>query len=81
MTEVFDELIKRRWGTAMTPPNTQQAKVFENYEDHEQQEQQNLKLKTLLTLLASSSTSNQHMTKLSMMKSNYNLEKKWSLAK
>ena len=33
------ELIKRRWGTPMTPPNTQQPKVFEKYEDHEQQEQ------------------------------------------
>ena len=37
--EVFDELIKRRWGTPMTPPNTQQQKAFEKYEDHEQQEQ------------------------------------------
>ena len=27
--ELFDELIKRRWGTPMTPPNTQQPKVFE----------------------------------------------------
>ena len=33
--EVFDELIKRRWGTPMTPPNTQQPKAFEKYEDHE----------------------------------------------
>ena len=32
--EVFDELIKRRWGTPMTPPNTQQPKAFEKYEDH-----------------------------------------------
>ena len=37
--EVFDELIKRRWGTPMTPPNTQQPKAFKKYEDHEQQEQ------------------------------------------
>ena len=26
--EVFDELIMRRWGTPMTPPNTQQPKAF-----------------------------------------------------
>ena len=63
----------------MTPPNTQKPEAFEKYEDHEQQEQPTLK--TLLTLLASSSTSNQHMTKLSMLKSRYNLEKKWSMAK
>ena len=37
--EVFDELIQRRWGIPMTPPNTQQPKGFENNEDHEQQEQ------------------------------------------
>ena len=37
--EVFDELIKRRWGSPMTPSNTQQQNVFEKYEDHEQQEQ------------------------------------------
>ena len=36
--EVFDELIKRRWGTPMTPRNTQQPKAFEKYEDHEQKE-------------------------------------------
>ena len=35
--EVFDELIKRRWGSPMTPSNTQQQKVFEKYEDHEQE--------------------------------------------
>ena len=40
--EVFDELIKRRWGTPMTPPNTKQPKAFEKYEDHEQQEQPTL---------------------------------------
>ena len=77
--EVFNELIKRRRGSPMTPSNTQQQKVFEKYKDHEQHE--HLKLKTLLTLLASSSTRNQHMTKLSMLKFNYNLVKKWSLAK
>ena len=38
----IDELIKRRWGTPMTPPNTQQPKAFEKYEDHEQQEQPTL---------------------------------------
>ena len=65
----------------MTPPNTKQQIFFEKYEDHEQQEQQHLKLKTLFTLLASSATSNQHMTKLSMLKFNYNLVKKWSLAR
>ena len=34
--EVYDELILKRWGTTMTPPNTQQPKAFEKYEDHEQ---------------------------------------------
>ena len=28
----------------MTPPNTQQPKVFEKYEDHEQQEQRTLEV-------------------------------------
>ena len=37
--EVFDELIKRRWGSPMTPSNTQQQEVFKKYQDHEQQEQ------------------------------------------
>ena len=37
--QVFDRLIERRWGTPMTPPNTQQPKAFKQYEDHEQQEQ------------------------------------------
>ena len=36
--EVFDELTKRRWGSAITPSNTQQQNVFEKYEDHKQQE-------------------------------------------
>ena len=31
--EVFDELIKRRWGSPMTPSNTQHQKVFKKYED------------------------------------------------
>ena len=46
--EVFDELIKRRWGTPMTPPNTQQPKAFENYEDHEQQEQPTLEVEDIV---------------------------------
>ena len=79
--EVFDKLIERRLGTPMTPPNTQQPKAFENMKITNNKNSQHLKLKTLLTLLASSSTSNQHMTKLSMLKSSYNLEKKWSLGK
>ena len=65
----------------MTPPNTQQPKVLEKYENHEQQEQPTHEVEDLLTLLASSSTSNQHMTKLPMLKFNYNLVKKWSLAR
>ena len=53
--EVFDKLIQRRWGSPMTPSNTQQQKVLKKYEDHEQNKNsQHLKLKTLLTLLASS---------------------------
>ena len=65
----------------MTPSNTQQENVFEKHENHEQQEQPTLEVEDLLILLASSSTSNQHMTKLPMLKFNYNLVKKWSLAR
>ena len=39
--EVFDELIQRRWGSQITPSNTQQKNVFKKYEDHEQQETNN----------------------------------------
>ena len=46
--EVFDELIKRRWGTPMTPPNTQQPKGFEKYEDHEHQEQPTLEVEDIV---------------------------------
>ena len=35
--EVFDELIERRWGSPITPSNTQQQNVFKKYEDSEQQ--------------------------------------------
>ena len=37
--EIFDELIQRRWGSPITPSNTQHQNVFEKYENHEQQEQ------------------------------------------
>ena len=43
--EVFDEFLKRRWGTPMTPPNTQQPKAFE---DHEQQEQPTLEVEDIV---------------------------------
>ena len=46
--EVFDELIKRRWGSPMTPSNTQQQNIFEKYEDHEQQEQPTLEVKDIV---------------------------------
>ena len=46
--EVFDELIKRRWGSPMTPSNTQQQNVFEKYEDHEQQEQPTLEVEDIV---------------------------------
>ena len=46
--EVFDELIKRRWGSPMTPSNTQQQKVFKKYEDHEQQEQPTLEVENIV---------------------------------
>ena len=46
--EVFDELIKRRWGSPMTPSNTQQQKVFEKYEDHDQQEQPTLEVEDIV---------------------------------
>ena len=78
--EVFDELIQRRWGSPMTP-NTQQQNVLKNMKIMNNKNSQHWKLKTLLIPLASSSTSNQHMIKLSMLKFNYNLVKKWSLAK
>ena len=42
--EVFDELIQRRWGSPITPSNTQQQNVFKKYEDHEQQEQPTLEV-------------------------------------
>ena len=47
-TEVFDELIKRRWGTPMTPPDTQQPKVCKKYEDHEQQELRTLEVEDIV---------------------------------
>ena len=46
--EVFDELIKRRWGSPMTPSNTQQQKVFKKYEDHEQQQQPTLEVEDIV---------------------------------
>ena len=46
--EVFDELIQRRWGSPMTPSNTQQQKVFKKYEDHEQQEQPTLEAEDIV---------------------------------
>ena len=46
--EVFDELIQRRWGSPMTPSNTQQQNVFEKYEDHEQQEQPTLEVEDIV---------------------------------
>ena len=46
--EVFDELIKRRWVTPMTPSNTQQPKAFEKYEDYEQQEEPTLEVEDIL---------------------------------
>ena len=46
--EVFDELIKRRWGSPMTPSNTQQQKVVKKYEDHEQQEHPTLEVRDIV---------------------------------
>ena len=48
--EVFDELIHRRWGSPITPSNTQQQNVFEKYEDHEQQEQPTLEVEDIIEL-------------------------------
>ena len=75
------ELIKRRLGTPMTHQTLTSQKLSRNMKIMNNKNSQNFKVKTLLTLLASLSTSNKHMTKLSMLKSSYNLEKKWSLAK
>ena len=46
--DVFDELIKRRWGSLTTPSNTQQQNVFEKHEDHEQQEQRTLEVEDIV---------------------------------
>ena len=46
--EVFDELIQTRWGTLMTPPNTQQPKAFEKYEDHVPQEHPKLEVEDIV---------------------------------
>ena len=75
--EVFDELIQRRWGSPMTPSDSQQQNVFKNMKIMNNKNSQHWKFGTLLILLVNSSTSNQRMTKLSMLKSNYNLVKKW----
>ena len=55
------------------------AKSFEKYEDHEQQEQPTLEVEDIVD--STGKLINQHMTKLSMLKFNYNLVKKWSLAR
>ena len=46
--DVFDELLKRRWGSPMTPSNTQQQNILENYEDHEQQVQPTLEVEDIV---------------------------------
>ena len=46
--QVFDELIKRRWGSPMTPSNTQQQTVFEKYKYHEQQGQPTLEVEDIV---------------------------------
>ena len=63
----------------MTPSNIQQQKVFRNYEDHEQQEQPTLEVEDIVD--STGKLINQHMTKVAMLKFNYNLVKKWSLAR
>ena len=78
--EVFDELIKRRWGTPMTPPNTQQPKAFEKYEDHEQKEQPTLEVED--TVDSTGKLINQQPAyDQILLKSSYNLERRWSMAK
>ena len=64
----------------MTPPNTQQPKAFEKYEDQEQQEQPTLEVEDIVDSTGKL-INHQHMTKSSMLKSSYNWEKKWSMAK
>ena len=46
--EVFDEHIEKRWGSPMTPSNTQQQNIFERYEDTEQQEQPTLEVEDIV---------------------------------
>ena len=46
--KVFDELIQRRWGSPMTPSNTQQQSIFQKYEDHEQQAQPTLEVEDIV---------------------------------
>ena len=62
----------------MTPPNTQQPKVLKKYEDHEQQEQPTLEVEDIV--YSTGKLINQQPA-YDQMKSSYNLEKKWSLAK
>ena len=62
----------------MTPPNTQQPKAFENYEDHEQQEQPTLEVEDIVD--STGKLINQQPAydqKLSILKSSYNLERRW----
>ena len=46
--EAFDELIERRWGSPITPPNIQQQNAFKKYEDNKQQEQPTLEVEDIV---------------------------------
>ena len=66
----------------MTPRNTQQPKAFEKYEDHEQQEQPTLEVEDIVVDSTGKLINQQPAyDQISMLKSSYNLEKKWSQAK
>ena len=77
--EVFDELIQRRWGSPVTPSNTQQKNVFKKYDDHEQQEPPTLEVEDNVD--STGKLINQQPAYDQIMRFNYNLVKKWSLAR
>ena len=79
--EVFDELIKRRWETPMTPPNTQQPKAFEKYEDHEQQEQPTFEVDNIVDSTGKLINKQPAYDQIINAEAQYNLEKKWSMGK
>ena len=65
----------------MTPPNTQQPKAFEKYEDHEQQEQPTLEVEDIVDSTGKLINQQPAYDQIINAEAQYNLEKKWSMAK